>query len=71
MWVASDPHPTHQGYSGTTVDKHCPDTTGTAFDECTAVPQGGVYTFVFKKVGSWGYHNHANHDAKGTVVVTP
>lgn len=70
MWVASDPHPTHQGYSGTTKDQHCPDVAGTAFDECTAVPLGGTYSFTFKKVGSWGYHNHTNHSAVGTIVVT-
>jgi plastocyanin len=67
MWIASDPHPTHQGYSGTTRDQHCPDTSGTAFDECAA---GTTYTFVFEKVGSWGYHNHANISSRGTVVVT-
>lgn len=66
MWVSSDPHPTHQGYSGTSASQHCPDTTGTAFDECSA---GSMYSFVFQKTGSWGYHNHANNTAKGTVVV--
>jgi plastocyanin len=67
MWIASNPHPTHQGYSGTTASQHCPDTTGTAFDQCSA---GSSYTFTFQKVGSWGYHNHANHSVTGTVVVT-
>ena len=67
MWVASDPHPAHSGYSGTTKDRHCPDTAGTAFDQCTV---GSSYTFTFAKVGSWGYHNHINHSATGTIVVT-
>ncbi len=67
MWVASNPHPIHNGYSGTTVDQHCPDTAGTAFDECST---GTSYSFTFQKVGTWGYHNHANHGATGTVVVT-
>jgi plastocyanin len=66
IWVASNPHPIHNGYSGTTVDQHCPDTTGTAFDQCSP---GTSYTFTFQKVGSWGYHNHLNHGAMGTVVV--
>jgi len=66
MWIASDPHPTHQGYSGTTASQHCPDTAGTAFDECSA---GASYTFTFQKIGSWGYHNHANHNARGTIIV--
>lgn len=68
MWVASDPHPTHEGYSGTTKDQHCPDTAGTAFDECSFAT---TYTFTFGKAGSWGYHNHAAHDHVGTVIVTP
>jgi plastocyanin len=67
MWVASDPHPAHSGYSGTTKDQHCPDTAGTAFDQCTV---GATYTFTFAKAGTWGYHNHTNHTAIGTVVVT-
>ena len=68
MWVASDPHPTHQGYSGTTVSQHCPDSNGTAFDQCS---NGTSYTFTFVKTGSWGYHDHTNRSATGTVVVTP
>lgn len=70
MWVASNPHPIHSGYSGTTVDQHCPDTQGVAFDECTAVGAGGTYSFTFQKVGSWGYHNHIDHGMTGTVVVS-
>jgi len=66
MWVASAPHPTHQGYSGTTVSQHCPDTAGVAFDECAP---GNTYTFTFQKIGSWAYHNHFNTSAHGTVVV--
>lgn len=67
MWIASNPHPIHSGYSGTTVDQHCPDAAGTAFDQCAT---GASYTFTFQKVGTWGYHNHANHGATGTIVVT-
>jgi plastocyanin len=67
MWIASDPHPTHQGYSGTTRSQHCPDTEGIAFDECTV---GDSYTFTFRKVGSWGYHNHVIDEQHGTIVVS-
>jgi hypothetical protein len=49
------------------MSQHCPDTTGTAFDQCSA---GTSYAFTFGKIGSWGYHNHLNHGATGTVVVT-
>ena len=66
MWVSSNPHPTHQVYSGTTLSQHCPDTAGTAFDQCTS---SASYTFTFLKAGSWGYHNHTNSGVRGTVVV--
>lgn len=66
MWVASAVHPTHTVYSGTNVNQHCPDTTGTAFDQCSA---GSSYTFTFGKTGTWNYHNHASASAQGTVVV--
>ncbi|HVX91437.1 MAG TPA: plastocyanin/azurin family copper-binding protein [Candidatus Paceibacterota bacterium] len=68
MWVASDPHPIHNGYDGTTRDEHCaPGYTGPApFDECSTATS---YTFTFTKVGRWGYHNHANHAAAGTITV--
>lgn len=72
MWIASDPHPTHQGYDGTTRSTHCaPGYTGpTPFDECTTVSPGTSYTFTFTKTGSWGYHNHAGAEDHGTIVVT-
>lgn len=66
MWVASAPHPTHEGYSGTTRSQHCPDTAGVAFDQCAP---GTNYSFVFQKVGSWQYHNHTNTSEFGTVNV--
>ena len=69
MWVASDPHPTHQAYDGTTKDQHCAAgySGPVPFDQCSA---GASYTFTFTKAGTWGYHNHGNAADKGTVVVT-
>ncbi len=69
MWVASNPHPTNNGYSGTTVSQHCPNSANNSFDECTAVGRGNTYTFTFLKVGTWGYHNHMDSSSAGTVVV--
>ena len=69
MWIASAPHPTHQGYDGTTKDQHC--AAGYAgpkpFDECSV---GAAFSFIFTKVGTWSYHNHGNPADKGTVTVT-
>ena len=68
MWIASNPHPQHTGYDGTSLMQHCAaGYSGAApFDECT---NAGSFTFTFDKVGTWGYHDHANHGATGTVVV--
>lgn len=68
MWVASAPHPTHQGYDGTTKDQHCAaGYSGPApFDQCAA---GTTFSFKFDKVGTWAYHNHGNSRDFGTVIV--
>jgi hypothetical protein len=66
MWVASNPHPAHTGYDGTSRQQHCPNTANTAFDECAP---GSTYSFTFNKVGTWGYHNHMNPGSQGTVIV--
>lgn len=68
MWVASDPHPNHQGYDGTTRAQHCAaDYTGAKpFDQCSSTDS---YSFTFGKSGSWSYHNHSNDNDVGTIVV--
>ncbi|MEX0672887.1 MAG: hypothetical protein WD175_02390 [Candidatus Paceibacterota bacterium] len=66
MWVASAQHPTHERYSGTNLQEHCPNESGDAFDQCES---GDEYTFTFEKAGEWNYHNHANASHFGTVIV--
>lgn len=69
MWVASDDHPTHTRYEGSSVSEHCESgaaTSPSVFDQCGA---GTEYSFTFTKTGSWGYHNHANASAGGTITV--
>lgn len=68
MWVGADEHPTHTEYDGTSKDEHCPNTTG-AFDQCARSGPGTSWEFTFTKAGSFGYHNHAESDHVGTVVV--
>lgn len=70
MWVASAMHPTHMVYSGTNLSQHCPDTTNTAFDACTATAPGGTYSFTFTKEGTWKYHDHVDASKFGSVTVT-
>ena len=65
MWVGSDQHPTHTQYDGTSVNEHCEGGVS-SFDQCTT---GQTFTFTFEKSGEWGYHNHVNASAGGTVIV--
>ncbi len=52
--VASDPHPSHTGLPGF---------------ESGELKAGDSYSFTFDKIGSFGYHNHLNPSAIGTVNV--
>jgi plastocyanin len=71
MWVASDPHPLHDGYDGTPRSQHCAaNYTGPApFDSCKVTQSNDSFSFVFTKTGSWGYHDHFQEDNGGTVTV--
>lgn len=66
MDVAVNPHPTHNGYDGTTRQQHCAPGGKPSFDQCAS---GDTYTFTFTKVGQWSYHNHFDTALGGTVVV--
>jgi plastocyanin len=68
MWVASDRHPTHTEYSGTSESEHCQsgDQNTAAFDQCS---EGSSFSFTFEKTGEWSYHNHRNSFQGGTVIV--
>jgi plastocyanin len=71
MWVASDNHPTHTEYDGTSTREHCvdgKDTTGT-FDECSAAANGDFWDYTFQKAGTFGFHNHVSASNTGTVIV--
>lgn len=67
MWVASAQHPSHTVYAGTSRQEHCPDTAGTAFDQCAG--ETGDFSFTFGKVGTWNYHDHMNATVFGKVTV--
>lgn len=66
MWVASNEHPQHTEYDGTSESEHCEDGESETFDQCST---GDEYEFKFEKTGSWDYHNHINSGDTGTVVV--
>jgi len=56
VWTASNDHPSHTIYP--------------EFDQKTFAGKGNEYSFKFYKVGSWGFHNHANASHTGTITVT-
>ena len=68
FWVASDAHPSHTGFDDTSRSAHCVSGYAgpTPFDECVT---GTKFTFTFTMTGSFGYHDHMNGGAGGTVVV--
>lgn len=55
MWVASNPHPTHDDYP--------------EFDQHTSVAKNGEFTFRFWKSGVWGFHNHLNQNHQAVISV--
>lgn len=68
MWVASNRHPSHTNYAGSTVSQHCQngDQTEAAFDQCQT---GDKFSFTFEKTGEWSYHNHRSAGEGGTITV--
>ncbi len=69
MWVASDEHPTHTEYDGSSRTTHCAAgyTGTTPFDQCKG--ENADYSFTFTKAGAIEYHDHLNPGAHGTVTV--
>lgn len=66
MWVASDIHPTHSEYDGTSLRQHCQDGSSDTFDACGVQQR---YSFTFEKNGTFRYHNHRQAGHAGTVIV--
>lgn len=55
MWVASAPHAAHTDLP--------------TFDQFRAYKKGAIYRYVFKKKGTWAYHDHLNPQVGGVVTV--
>lgn len=55
FWPASDLHPTHGIYP--------------EFDPLEPVANNAPWSFIFKKVGKWNFHNHLDPWARGTIYV--
>lgn len=55
MWVASANHPSHEKLP--------------TFDQFRAFTKGSVYRYVFKRAGTWEYHDHLNPSLGGVIIV--
>ena len=55
MWIGANPHPSH--------------TSLPSFDAKREYKPGETYKYTFVKKGSFGYHNHVNPMARGTLTV--
>lgn len=68
-WPATDAHPSHTVYPGSSIAKCGGDERTTIFDACTGLAQGESYSFTFMEKGTWPYHDHLRSSATGTIIV--
>jgi plastocyanin len=70
-WPASDEHPSHADYSGTTLEEHCSEQNeNKSFDSCRGIRSGETWSFTFEKIGTHSYHDHLWPHLVGTITVT-
>lgn len=69
VWPASAMHPTHEVYPGTSIEKCDSAAPGEMFDACGPVMSGESWSFAFREVGEWVYHDHLNASYFGKVAV--
>jgi len=70
FWPATDNHPTHTLYDGTSLEEHCSQDNNETFDACQAIKPGERWSFVFPTSGNFTYHDHLWPHLKGKITVT-
>jgi len=68
-WPASNIHPTHRLYPISDIEKCETNSEKDVFDACKPIEQGGTYSFTFKHVGVWRFHDHINPQFTGKITV--
>ncbi|MDP2593829.1 MAG: cupredoxin domain-containing protein [bacterium] len=68
-WPASNLHPTHTAYPGSTIEKCGTDEETDIFDACRNIVAGESYSFTFDTPGTWKYHDHLYAQHGGTIEV--
>ncbi|MBI2004427.1 hypothetical protein HYS72_03105 [Candidatus Pacearchaeota archaeon] len=67
---ASNFHPTHTNYPGSSIIKCGTAEEKNTFDTCRGLKKGESYSFIFNEVGSWTYHNHLQPSKDGKIIVS-
>lgn len=68
-WPASDAHPVHADYPGSSIGKCNTPEQDSIFDACKGLAKGESFRFAFTEKGSWNYHDHLDAETGGTIVV--
>lgn len=68
-WPASNVHPAHTTYPGSSIEKCGTADEVSIFDACKTLAEGEKYSFTFTRAGRWPFHDHRNPNKGGTVVV--
>jgi plastocyanin len=69
MWPATNLHPTHELYPGSSINKCNSNDKENIFDSCGGVNIGRTFSFTFTETGEWSYHDHTRPSIKGTIIV--
>ncbi|HUQ30335.1 MAG TPA: cupredoxin domain-containing protein [Candidatus Paceibacterota bacterium] len=69
-WPASNNHPTHTVYPGSSIEKCGTADADVIFDACRGLEFGEKYEFTFAKPGTWRFHDHLHAQFGGTITVT-
>lgn len=67
---ASNLHPTHTQYPGSSIEKCGTDEADQSFDACKALQEGETYSFTFNEKGTWKYHDHRSPSTGGEIIVS-
>jgi len=68
-WPATDVHPSHSIYPGSSIGKCGGSDADKIFDACKGLSKEESYTFTFDEAGNWRYHDHLNPGLRGTILV--
>lgn len=69
MWPASNTHPSHTAYPGSSINKCEGSESDTIFDACRSIQPGEEWSFIFTEQCTWLYHDHDRPSRGGTITV--